>query len=252
MTSWPRGRDEPRELVEATGAAVRPSDAGVLFFSSGSTSKPKGILSAHRGVSIQMWRFRRLYRVRPGGRRALLVRERLLLVRQFRHVARLDPRCGRLTGAATDLRRRRGARAYGRGASELPVRLAAPVGAARGRTQLGRGGSEQHAVRRLQDPVARHPTVSTKWFEPGHAYGNTETFTITTNYPANTPPEVHAESSGVAAAGRHAQDRRSAHRSHRRPRRARGDLREGPDTHAGLPRHAARRDARRGRLPLHR
>ncbi len=39
---------------------MRPSDAGVLFFSSGSTSKPKGILSAHRGVAIQMWRFRRV------------------------------------------------------------------------------------------------------------------------------------------------------------------------------------------------
>ncbi len=64
-------------------------------------------------------------------------------------------------------------------------------------------------------PVARHPTVSTKWFEPGHAYGNTETFTITTSFPANTPPEVHAESSGIAAAGRHPQDRRSPHGSHR-------------------------------------
>ena len=37
----------------------------MLFFSSGSTSKPKGILSAHRGVCIQMWRFRRLYQFGP-------------------------------------------------------------------------------------------------------------------------------------------------------------------------------------------
>ena len=35
----------------------------------------------------------------------------------------------------------------------------------------------------------------------GHAYGNTETFTITTGYPANTPPEVHADSFGVALPG---------------------------------------------------
>ncbi len=53
----------------------------------------------------------------------------------------------------------------------------------------------------FKTPVARHPTVSTKWFEPGHAYGSTETFTISTGYPANTPPEVHAESSGVALPG---------------------------------------------------
>jgi fatty-acyl-CoA synthase len=50
-------------------------------------------------------------------------------------------------------------------------------------------------------PVAHHPTVSTKWFEPGHGYGNTETFTITTCYPANTPAEVHAESRGVPLPG---------------------------------------------------
>ena len=60
------GHEEPREQVEATAAAVLPSDAAVLFFSSGSTSKPKGILSAHRGVCIQLWRFRRMYQFSPG------------------------------------------------------------------------------------------------------------------------------------------------------------------------------------------
>ncbi|MBD0322919.1 MAG: AMP-binding protein, partial [Aldersonia sp.] len=60
-----RGSSQSRVLVEATAARTRPSDAAVLFFSSGSTSKPKGILSAHRGVSIQLWRFRRMYGVGP-------------------------------------------------------------------------------------------------------------------------------------------------------------------------------------------
>lgn len=49
--------------------------------------------------------------------------------------------------------------------------------------------------------MAHHPTVSTIWYQPGHAYGNTETFTITTCFPANTPPEVHADSSGEALPG---------------------------------------------------
>ena len=64
----------------------------------------------------------------------------------------------------------------------------------------------------FKTPVARHPTVSTKWFEPGHAYGNTETFTITTCFPANTPPEVHGGQQRRGAAGRDAQDRRPADR----------------------------------------
>ena len=34
-----RGENQPRELVEATAAAVRPSDPGMLLFSSGSTSR---------------------------------------------------------------------------------------------------------------------------------------------------------------------------------------------------------------------
>jgi fatty-acyl-CoA synthase len=50
-------------------------------------------------------------------------------------------------------------------------------------------------------PLAHHPTASTKWFEPGHAYGNTETFTITTCFPGSTPSDVHAGSSGEALPG---------------------------------------------------
>src|SRR5580693_1001143 len=60
-----RGQDEPAELVAATAAAVRPADPALLLYSSGSTSMPKGILSAHRAVSIQLWRFRRMYEVGP-------------------------------------------------------------------------------------------------------------------------------------------------------------------------------------------
>jgi fatty-acyl-CoA synthase len=47
-----RGAQVPRAQVEARLDAVAPADPGMLFFSSGSTDKPKGILSAHRGVAI--------------------------------------------------------------------------------------------------------------------------------------------------------------------------------------------------------
>ena len=146
-----RGHDEPRELVQATAEAVRPSDAAVLFFSSGSTSKPKGILSAHRGVAIQMWRFRRVCGFGPERQCPLLVGERLLLVRQFRDVAGRHARRRRLPRPAADVRCGRGARTDGGRAGELSVRLAAPVGAGRRRTQLAQRRLEQHAVRRRQD-----------------------------------------------------------------------------------------------------
>lgn len=41
----------PATLVEATAASVKPADTAALFLSSGSTSRPKGILSSHRGVA---------------------------------------------------------------------------------------------------------------------------------------------------------------------------------------------------------
>ena len=196
-----RGRGEPREVVEATGAAVHPSDAALLFFSSGSTSKPKGILNAHRGVCIQMWRFRRLYGFGPED----------------------DVRCWSANGFFWS----------GNFAMSLGATLAAGGALVLQQTFVADEALELMAAERVNFPfawphqwaqlegasnwnsvdlssmrfvdfktaVARHPTVSANWHEPGNAYGNTETFTITTNYPANTPQEIHADSSGVPLAG---------------------------------------------------
>ena len=61
FTEQARGAAVPQDLVNATAATVTPADPGVLFFSSGSTAKPKGILSAHRGVTLQLWRWKRYY-----------------------------------------------------------------------------------------------------------------------------------------------------------------------------------------------
>ena len=152
-----RGRDEPRELVEATAAAVRPSDAAVLFFSSGSTSKPKGILSAHRGVCIQCGDSGGCTGSRPDDDVRCWTANGFFWSGQFRHGAGRDLRQRRFARAAADLQRRRGAGADADRAGELSVRLAAPVGAARRRTQLGHSGSEQHAVRRFQVPDRAPP-----------------------------------------------------------------------------------------------
>lgn len=48
----------------------------------------------------------------------------------------------------------------------------------------------------VKTPAARHPRVSTTWTEPGHAYANTEIFTITTCFPSGTPEDEIAGSSG--------------------------------------------------------
>lgn len=205
MESWcdflAHGHHEPRRLVEATAAAVAESDPAVLFFSSGSTSKPKGILSSHRGVSIQLWRFRRMYGFSPAdyvrgwtangffwsGNFAMVLGSTLASGGSLILQSTFD------AAEALDLM-----------AAE---RVNFPFAWPHQWTQLesapnwGRVDLSSIRFADVKTPIAHHRTVSANWSEPGHAYGNTETFTITTAYPANTPPEVHADSSGVVLPG---------------------------------------------------
>jgi fatty-acyl-CoA synthase len=195
------GRDEPQQIVEAAASAVRPSDPAVLFFSSGSTSKPKGILSAHRGVCIQMWRFRRMYEFGPEDN------VRGWSANGFFWSGNFAMSLGSTFAAGGSLvLQQTFAAAEALDLMEVE-RVNFPFAWAHQWAQLESAPNWAHvdlSSMRFVDyktPVAHHPTVSTKWFEPGHGYGNTETFTISTCFPANTPPEVHAESSGVALPG---------------------------------------------------
>jgi fatty-acyl-CoA synthase len=196
-----RGRQEPRELVEATARAARPSDAAVLFFSSGSTSKPKGILSAHRGVATQLWRFRRMYRFGPEDDVRCWTANGLFWSGNFGMAFGTTLASG---GALVLQQAFDAVEALELMAAErVNCLLAWPHQWAQLEGAPNWKNVDLSAMQFVdfKTPIARHPTVSSQWFEPGHAYGNTETFTITTCFPANTPPEVHAGSSGEALPG---------------------------------------------------
>ncbi|CAN7230560.1 class I adenylate-forming enzyme family protein [Phenylobacterium sp. LjRoot219] len=60
-----QGRDVPAALVDARDATTRPSDLGALFFSSGTTSLPKGIVHTQRAFAIQWWRWPRIMDLDP-------------------------------------------------------------------------------------------------------------------------------------------------------------------------------------------
>jgi fatty-acyl-CoA synthase len=195
------GHAEHREPVEATAAAVLASDAAVLFFSSGSTSKPKGILSSHRGVSIQLWRFRRMYGFSPhdnirgwaangffwSGNFAMVLGSTLASGGALVLQSTFD--------AAEALELMQDERV------NFPFAWPHQWAQLEGAPNWDRVDLSSVRFADYKTPIAHHPTVSGEWYEPGHAYGNTETFTITTGYPANTPPEVHADSFGVALPG---------------------------------------------------
>jgi fatty-acyl-CoA synthase len=194
-----QGAQIPQQQVLARAAAVAPADPGALFFSSGSTNKPKGILSSHRGVGIQLWRMRRQqglgddvrtwtangffwsgnFAMVIGG--TLAAGGALVLQRTFQPEEALD---------LMDTER-------------VSFPFAWPHQWAQLQTAGNWDEVNLSALKYIDvdSPIARHPTVTTCWAEPRHCYGNTETFTLSTGYPANTSREFAGKSHGPPLPG---------------------------------------------------
>jgi fatty-acyl-CoA synthase len=197
-----RGHGQPAALVDAAAGTVAPSDPAALFFSSGSTSRPKAILSAHRGMAIQCWRFGRMYGFTADDRVRCWTANGLFWSGNFAMAIGATFSAG---GAVVLQRTFDATEALELMARE---RVNFPVAWPHQWAQLESApnwslvdlSAMRFADRR--SPFARHPTVhAPAYAEPGHAYGNTETFTLSTCFPANTPADVTANSSGEALPG---------------------------------------------------
>ncbi|UVO52658.1 class I adenylate-forming enzyme family protein [Sphingomonas sp. SUN039] len=194
-----RGNAVPQAQVDARAAGVSPADTGVLFFSSGSTAKPKGVLSSHRGVTLQLWRWRRFNKAESDARAwsangffwsgnfcmalggALTAGGSLVLQKTF------DP-----AEALTLMEAERVTMAYA-WPHQYAQLEAAP-------NWLSVDLSALHYVNTTY-AFGKHPTVKTDWQEPWHAYGNTETFTINSIFDSGTPVERINNSHGEPLAG---------------------------------------------------
>ena len=195
-----RGEAVDPARVDARAATVTPADPGVLFFSSGSTALPKGILSAHRGVTLQLWRWARWYAAQRGDVRvwsangffwsgnfsmalggALTSGGSLVLKSTFNAAEAL---------ALVERERATMILAWPHQWEQL---IAAPNWADADLSSL--------VYIDCKSPIAAHPTVRTTWREPYAAFGNTETFTLMATYPANTPDAVIAGSNGLPCHG---------------------------------------------------
>lgn len=187
-------------LVEARSASIKPADSGVLFFSSGSTGMPKGILSSHRGVAIQCWRWRRMLALRDDDVRAWSANG-FFWSGNFAGAlgATLSAGGSNVLQATFDpaealqlMQIEKVTRAYA-----WPHQYE-QLGAAPNWSTVDL--SSLHYV----DPRTRlgqHPTVSTDWVDPNAAYGNTETFTLSAAFPSDTPPELIGKSHGKPLPG---------------------------------------------------
>jgi fatty-acyl-CoA synthase len=193
------GKAIPSALVEATTATVKPSDAAALFLSSGSTSRPKGILSAHRGVAIQLWRWRRMFALKDDVRTwsangfiwsgnfgmvlggTLAAGGAIILQRIFDPVEALQ---------LTQAERVTWPQAWPHQWAQLE---AAP----------NWNTVDLSSLRYVDQcrPAARHPSFcAPRWSEPW-CYGNTETFTISTGFASDTPLEIASGTHGEALPG---------------------------------------------------
>jgi fatty-acyl-CoA synthase len=194
-----RGRAVSQDLVDATAAAVTPADPGVLFFSSGSTAKPKGILSAHRGVTLQLWRWKRFYAAGDD--------VRIWSANGFFWSGNFGMAIGGglSSGGALVLQptfQAEEALALME-AEKATMAVAWPHQWAQLEAASNWNDVNLSTLKYVdaRTPLGRHPTVKTDWREPMAAYGNTETFTISAIYPSGTSDEEIAGSSGKPQPG---------------------------------------------------
>ena len=186
-------------LADALAASVAPSDPGVLFFSSGSTGKAKGILSAHRGPCLQLWRWPEWYCFQEP--------PRVWSSNGFFFSGNFCQALGSAltTGGSLILQRWFDAEEALRlmEAERASMLLAWPHQWAQLEAAPNYETANLGAMRYLdaRTPIAQHPTISTEWHEPRHAYGCTETFTLVSILPGDASEHRVGGSHGVPTSG---------------------------------------------------
>ena len=63
-----RGAGVAMDVLDAAAAEVTPADHAVIIYTSGTTAVPKGVLHPHRAPAVQSWRFARQLRLDPSVR----------------------------------------------------------------------------------------------------------------------------------------------------------------------------------------
>ncbi|HET8882207.1 MAG TPA: class I adenylate-forming enzyme family protein [Solimonas sp.] len=209
QTFLAHGRDVPDAIIDATAATVTPADPGLLFFSSGSTNKPKGILNAHRGVCLQLWRWLRFYGMLPADGDLTKVAS--------------DVRCWSANGffwSGNFAQALGGALSSGGSLVLQSTFIADEALRLMEREKVTLPVAWPHQWKQLEEapnfasanlaslhyvdpatPLGRHPTVNTDWQEPMAAYGNTETFTISSIFASGTSRERINRSHGEPQPG---------------------------------------------------
>ncbi len=203
IEAWPqflaRGRATSPALIDARAASVKPADPGALFFSSGSTGKPKGILSAHRGVTIQCWRWARMFGLGDDVR--TLTVNGFFWSGNFGMALGGTLSCGGAMILQPTFDPEEALRLMEAERVTFPVAWPHQWAAVEAASNWATTDLSSLRYVDRTTAIGRHPTVKTTYTEPRAAYGNTETFTITTCFAHDTPPDMVANSHGEVLPG---------------------------------------------------
>jgi fatty-acyl-CoA synthase len=175
----------PPALVEAVAATVKPSDSALLFFSSGTTGLPKGILHAQRAAAIQWWRWPRILGV--SGDVRCWTANGFFWSGQLSMVLGCGLSCGGTVVLQPTFEPEEALEIMQKERVTIP--FAWPHQWARLEGARNWNDVDLGTLRYVdpRSPLARHRTVrTTGWYEPP-AYGATETFTIVAAMPDFKP-----------------------------------------------------------------
>ncbi len=194
-----QGEDVSDALLDAAIDEVEPSDDGILIYTSGTTAKPKGVLHTQRAGILQSWRFAdillldssdRVYTTYPFFWTAgfamsigpVFASGGMLLLQQA-----FEP------GAALDLVESEHATAVHAWPHQQKAMAEHPTAAGRDLTSVRKMDSTS--------PIAKLAGVEKDEYGTGASYGLSETFTIASMLPADTPAAIRRETSGKALPG---------------------------------------------------
>lgn len=193
-----KGKGISDAVVKARAASVSAGDAGGLFFSSGTTSLPKGILHSQQAFAIQWWRWPRVMAVKEPAR--------AWTGNGFFWSGNISMIVGVAlsTGGAVILQPLFDAVEAVKliEAERITFLNGRPHQWARLQAVPGYNEADLSSLRHVTrgELIVSHPTVNTDWTLP-MSFGTTETMTINTSFDAETSREDYAGSAGVPLPG---------------------------------------------------